>query len=211
VGKAQVGVSPQIQASETQDANALTTLATQQAGNSQTLFNESNPGFTSAENFYGSLASGDPTKIATAISPATQQIAQATAGAKANIMANSPAGGEKNLALEQADVSQGAEVGKAATGTFLNSFESLGKLAGQGTGDSISAAGTGISGFGASTSAFGQIGQQQVEQQQLQFQQKGQALGAFGSLGGDIASVIGSTSTAGGAAGLAAGLAALSV
>jgi hypothetical protein len=168
--------------SEQSNASALVSLAQGQAANANTLFNESNPGMVQAENFNQTLASGDPYAISRAISPASQQISEATQGAKKNIMNNSPSGGEKNLALEQADVSQGAEVGKTATGSFLNSFNALSSLAGQGTGESISAAGTGISGFSSANSALGQIGSQQI-------QQKGAQLGALTSLGGDAATL----------------------
>ena len=106
------GLSSSVTGGIQQDASALTALAQQQGANANTLFNLTEPGMATAENFYQVLASGDPTAIARAIAPATQQISQATAGAKQNIMTNAPAGGEKNLALEQADVSQGAQVGQ---------------------------------------------------------------------------------------------------
>lgn len=176
------GLSPEVQSSIQSNDTALTQIATQQAANSQNLFDESNPGFLSAENFYGALATGSPSAIKTAIAPAVQQISDATTGAKANIMNNAPAGGEKNLALEQADVSQGAQVGKAATGSFLGSFNALASLAGQGTGESISSAGTGISAFNSANQGLGQLGQ-------LQIQQKGAQLGALTSLGGDAATL----------------------
>jgi hypothetical protein len=174
------------------NSNALTAIAQQQQNQSSQLFNESNPGFVTAENFNQTLASGDPYAISRAISPATQQIATATAGAKQNIMNNAPAGGEKALALESADVAQGAQVGSAATGSYLNSFSALSQLAGQGTSEGNASANTAISGLGASNTGFGQIGQQQIQQQQLQAQQKGQSLSAFSSLGNDAASAYGS-------------------
>jgi hypothetical protein len=181
VGKSS-GLSPQVQAGELANSTALTQIAQQQAGNAETLFQQSNPGFQQAENFYGTLSTGDPYAIAKAISPATQQIAQSTAGAKQNIMNNAPSGGEKTLALEQADVSQGAQVGQAATGSYLNSFNALAQLAGQGTSESISAAGTGISGYNSANQGLGQLGQ-------LQIQQKGAQLGALTSLGSDAATL----------------------
>jgi hypothetical protein len=168
-------LSPSVEAGELANSTALTQIAQQQSANSQTLFNESNPGFQTAENFYGALATGSPSAISTAISPAVQQISQATTGAKQNIMNNAPAGGEKNLALEQADVSQGAEVGKAATGSFLGSFNALASLAGQGTGESISSAGTAISGYSSANQGLDALGQQQIAQ-------KGAQLGALTSL-----------------------------
>lgn len=180
------GLSQSVQNSLSQNATALTGLAEQQQANSQSLFNLTFPGMEQAESFYQALASGDPNKIAQAISPATQQIAQATAGAKQNILQNAPSGGEKNLAIEQADVAQGAQVGQAATGSYLGAPNALAGLAGQGIGLGNQAAGTAISGLSSANSALGQLGN-------LQVQQKGANLGAFGSL-------LGAGATLGGAA-----------
>ncbi len=181
------GLTPAVTSGLQQNENALTAIAQQSANQSSQLFNESNPGFQQSENFFGTLASGDPYAIARATSPATQQIAQASAGAKQNIMQNSPSGGEKNLALEQVDVNQGAQVGNTATQGFLNSFQALGSLAGQGTGESISAAGTGISGLNSANSALTSLGGLQMQQYQIQQQAKGQQFGALASLGGGLA------------------------
>ena len=180
------GLKPAVTQGIQSNESALVKLASQQSQNSQMLFNESNPGFGQAENFYGSLASGSPAAIATAISPAVQQIASSTAGAKENIMQNAPSGGERTLALEKADVSQGAQVGQAATGSFLGSFNALAQLAGQGTNASISSAEAGIGGFGSATNALTSLGGLQMQQQQMKDQEKGQTLGALSSLGGDI-------------------------
>lgn len=176
------GLSPDVQAGELANSTALTQIAQKQSERSDTLFAESNPGFKQAENFYGTLSTGDPYAIARAIAPATQEITKAAAGAKQQIMNTAPAGGEKNLALEQVDVNKGAEVGKTAAGGYLNSFNALAQLAGQGTGESISAAGTGISGYSSANQGLGQLGQ-------LQIQQKGAQLGALTSLGTDAATL----------------------
>ena len=176
------GLSNSVQEGMEQNQSALVSIAQQQAGNAQTLFNLTEPGLGQAEDFYSALSRGDPAAIARAIAPATQQITQATNSAKQNIMQNAPSGGEKTLALEQADVSQGAQVGQAASGSFLNSFNALAQLAGQGVGESISAAGTGISGYNAANQGLGQLGS-------LQIQQKGAQLGALSSLGQDAATV----------------------
>jgi hypothetical protein len=181
MGKSQ-GLSPQVEAGQLANSTALTQIAQAQEQQSQQLFSEANPGFLSAENFYGTLSTGDPTAIARAISPAVQQISQATTGAKEQIINNAPAGGEKNLALEQADVSQGAQIGQAATGSFLNSFNALAQLAGQGTGESISGAGTAISGYSSANQGLSALGQQQI-------QQKGAQLGAITSLASSAAPV----------------------
>lgn len=181
IGKSS-GLSDSVQQGELANSTALTAIAQQQAGRSDQLFNTAYPGFQQAESFYQTIASGDPGKIATAIAPATQQISQASDQAKANILRTGPAGGEKNLALEQVDVNQGAEVGKTASGSYLNSFNALASLAGQGVGESTAAAGTGISGYSSANQGLGALGQQQI-------QQKGAQLGALTSLGSDAATV----------------------
>lgn len=183
------------------NSTALQGLAQTASGQSTQLFNSAFPGFSSAETFYQNLASGDPGKIAQAISPATQQIGQATAGAKQNILNNDPSGGEKNLALEQANVNQGAQVGNVASQGYLNSFNALSQLAGQGISQGTGLANTATSGYGASNAGNQAAGQ-------LGIQQKGATLGALGGLGSDAASLVGSTS-GGSAKGGASGLAAL--
>lgn len=172
------GLSNQVSQGISSDASALQGLATQQQSNSSNLFNASFPGFGQAENFYTALSSGDPTAISRATAPAAQQINSASVGARQNILNNDPSGGEKNLALEQSRVSQGAQVGQTASSGYLNSFNSLAQLAGQGIGQSTAAAGTGISGFGAANQGLGQLGN-------IQMQQKGASLGALGGLAGD--------------------------
>jgi hypothetical protein len=164
------------------NSTALTGLAQTAQGQSTQLFNSAFPGFQSAENFYTALSSGDPTAIARAISPATQQINQATAGAKQNILNNAPSGGEKNLALEQANVSQGAQVGNLASQGYLNSFNALAGLAGQGISQGTGLANTAVGGLGASNQ-----GNQAAAN--LGIQQKGQTLGAVGGLLGDATSL----------------------
>lgn len=174
------GLSDSVQQGQLANSNALVALAQQQAGNSQSLFNLTEPGLAKAENFESTLASGDPYAISRAISPAVKQINQSTDSAKKNIIQNAPAGGEKALALEQADVSQGAQISQAATGTFLNSFDALARIAGQGVGESISGAGNAISGYNSANQGLGALGQEQI-------QQKGAQLGALTSLGTDAA------------------------
>jgi hypothetical protein len=169
--------------------SALVSIAQEQEKNAQQLYNLTEPGLVQSEDFYQSLASGNPAAIMRAIAPAAQQTAQATAGAKANILANDPAGGEKNLALESADLNRGAQIASSATGATLAAPNALGQLAGQGVGESISAAGTGISGLSSANSGLASLGQLQIQSQQLQAQEKGQQFGILGSLGGTIGSI----------------------
>jgi hypothetical protein len=181
VGKSS-GLSSSVQQQEADNSSALVAIAQQQNQNANTLFNESNPGFVAAENQYQTLASGDPYAIARAVAPQAQQISAATAGAKQNIMNTAPSGGEKNLALEQADVAQGAKIGDITSGAVTGSYNALAQLAGQGTGESISSASTAISGYNSANQGLGQLGSQQI-------QQKGAQLGALTSLGSDAATV----------------------
>jgi|SRR5579863_106023 len=176
------GLSDSVQQGMLQNDTALVQLAQQQAGRGTQLFDASFPGFQQAENFYGTLGTGDPYAIARATTPATQQITQATQSAKQNIIQNAPEGGEKNLAIEMADVNRGAQVGSVTSGAFLNSFNALANLAGQGVNQSISSAGTAVSGLNASNQGFANLGN-------LQIQQKGAQLGALTSLGQDAATV----------------------
>lgn len=193
------------ESSLTSNSNALIALAQQQQNQSSQLFNASFPGFGKAENFYGALSSGDPYAISRATAPVAQQADEASGAAKKNILQNGPAGGEKNLALEQVDVNRGATVGDAASKGYLNSFNALSSLAGQGIGESQSATGAAISGYSGANSGFNSIGQFQLQAQQLQTEQKGNSLGALSSLGGDAATLGAADITSkGGAAALGA-------
>lgn len=197
--------SPEVTGAETSAINALTALSQQQNKQGQTLFNTSFPGFQQAENFYSTLASGDPYAISRAIAPATQQISNAATAAKKNIMMNAPAGGEKNLALEEVDVNKGAQVGNLASSAYLGSFNALAGLAGQGINQSLGSTGQAISGAEGAGSVAGELGQQQIEYQKMRNEAKGATLGGIGTLGADVASGIGGglAASAGGAGTLA--------
>lgn len=169
-------------AEQQSDENALTGIALQQNQNAQTLFNQSLPGFTAAQNHYQQLASGDPFAISAAIAPVAQQADAQAASAKQNILQNGPAGGEKNLALEQVDVNRGATVGNAASSGYQQSFQALSQLGAQGIGLGQASSGQALSGYGSA-------GGMALQEQGLQVQQKGNTLGALSSLGGDAATL----------------------
>jgi hypothetical protein len=168
-----------------QNETALTNIAGEQEANAQQLYNLTEPGLVQSENFYQSLASGDPAAIMRAIAPAAQQTAQATAGAKANILANDPAGGEKNLALEMTDVNRGAQIASSASGATLAAPNALGQLAGQGISLGQGAAGQATGALSSANTDLGNLQSLTFHGQQLQMQQKGQTLGAAGGLAGD--------------------------
>jgi hypothetical protein len=171
-----------LQTDEGNNITALTNIAQQAQGQSNQLFGAAFPGFQAAENHAATLASGDPSAIARAIAPATQQVTQATAGAKQNILNNAPAGGEKNLALEQADVNQGAQVGALASQGFNNSFNTLAQLSGQGVSQGQTSSGLAVSGINSANSAISNLFNQHQEQ-------KGSTLGAIGGAAGDATSL----------------------
>lgn len=111
-------------------------LAKQEMANSQKTFDSSFPGFQQSENYYQQLASGDPTAISRATAPAVQQIDAQSQATKQRISQDMPRGGEKNLALDENEINKGAQIGQTATQGYLNSFQNLSSLAGQGVGES---------------------------------------------------------------------------
>lgn len=197
-GKGGQGVSPAVSSAEVNSSNALTAIAQEQNQRAGQLFGASFPGFEKAEDFYGALSTGDPAAISRAIAPAAQQITAQADAAKANILRTGAPGGEKNLAIENVDVQRGAQIGSTASSGYLNSFNALAQLAGQGVNQSISSAGTGIAGYQAGTQAIGQLGNQQLQSQQIAAEEKGSTFGALGSLGGGLFEGAG-TAAAGGA------------
>ena len=170
---------------------ALVDIAKQQSANAKDLFTLAEPGYNIAEQTYQELATGDPARLEQFSAPVAQQASQATAGAKKNILDTAPAGGERNLALEAADLGKAQAVTNAASGAYLGSPNALAALAGQGVGQSIQSASTGIQGYSAGSQTLGSLGGLQIQEQQVQAEEKGNMLGAAGSLGGGIAEGIG--------------------
>ena len=164
------------------DATALTQIAEQQNQEGQQLYNLTEPGLAKAENFYTALSSGDPAAIMQVIAPGAQAVNQASQGAKKNILETPGGGGEKNLALENVDVSRASDVGKMAGGAYTGSFNALGQLAGQGIGESLAATGQGISATATGSTSLLGLGGLNLNDAQLQMEQKGQQLGIYGSL-----------------------------
>jgi len=189
-GSSTTAPSPQVTSGMTADQNALAALVNQQTQQSDQLFSLTEPGLVTAENYYQTLASGDPGAIMRAIAPQAQQTSQAAAGAKKNIMDNAPAGGEKNLALEQVDVNRGAQIAGSASGAVQAAPASLGKIAGQGIGESQTATGLASGALGQSLSGWSSLGGMQLQEQQIQAQEKGQQLGAASSAASDAAMML---------------------
>lgn len=186
----------QLETSQAGLATQLTSLMGQQQGESSQLFNLAFPGMQQSEQFSQALASGSPNLIAAITSPAAQQISQQAAGAKQNILNTSPSGGERNLALENVDVAQGAQLGQVATQGWANAFNSLAQMGQSGVGLGQGAAGAAIGAGGEANSINSNLIQEHM-------QQKGQTLGMYGSIGQQMASGFGGGlgASAGGASG----------
>ena len=160
---------------QNQLASQMAATGATETAEGSTLFNMALPGLEQSESYYGKLASGDPNALARANAPAIQSITKATDSAKKNIMQDNPRGGERNLALEEADLSKGAQVGQLETGSYTSSFGSLAGLGGQNVGQGTSAQSSGVQGMNAAANQYGQI-------QQINSQNKAQTMGAGGDL-----------------------------
>ena len=156
----------------------------QSAQEGATLFNLGLPGLQRSEAYYGKLASGDPNALATANAPAIQDITGKSNQAKQNIIQDNPRGGERNLAIEEADITKGAQISNLTTGSYVGAFPSLASLGGQNVGQGNAATSTGLQGMNSAANQYGQL-------QQLDNSQKATQLGFVTSLAGAGASVAG--------------------
>lgn len=140
----------------------------QSAQEGSKLFNLALPGLEKAEGYYGKLSTGDPAALATANAPAIQQIGEKSNEAKKNIMQDNPRGGERTLALEEADISKGAQISNLTTGSYVGSFPSLASIGGQNVSQGTAATGTGLQGMNAAANQYGNLQQLSNEQKQTQ-------------------------------------------
>jgi hypothetical protein len=176
------GESQSLQDAQTSLANTMAQTGQQSAAQGSTLFNLALPGLEQSESYYGKLASGDPNALARANAPAIQQIGAASDSAKKSIVQDNPRGGERNLALEEADITKGAQVSQLTTGSYTGSFGSLAGLGGQNVSQGTAATGTGLQGMNAAANQYGQL-------QQINNEQKATQLGFMSSLAGAGASI----------------------
>jgi hypothetical protein len=183
VGK-QTSEDKSLQAAQTSLAGMLASAGAAGVKEGSTLFNMSLPGLEQAQSYYGKLSSGDPNALARANAPAIQSITGQTNQQKQNILKDMPRGGERNLALEEADLSQGAQISNLTTGSYLQSFPSLAGLAGQNISQGTAATGTAQQGMNAAANQYGNLLQFNNEAKQTQ-------LGAVSSLVGAAASFAG--------------------
>lgn len=162
------GESQQLQSAQSNLANVMASTGQQSAQEGSTLFNLALPGLQQSESYYGKLASGDPNALARANAPAIQQITGQSNAAKQNIIQDNPRGGERGLALEEADISKGAQISNLTTGSYVNSFGSLAGLGGQNVSQGTAATGTGLQGMNAAANQYGQLQELNNSQKQTQ-------------------------------------------
>lgn len=176
----QSGESQALQNAQANLADTMAATGKQSAAEGSTLFNLALPGLEQSETYYSKLASGDPAALARANAPAIQQITQQSNSAKKNIIQDMPRGGERNLALEEADITKGAQISNLTTGSYLQSFGSLAGLGGQNVSQGNAATSTGLQGMNAAANQYGNLGQ-------LQNEQKATQLGFWSSMAGAVA------------------------
>jgi hypothetical protein len=167
--------------STTQTQNQLTQqdIATsqQQQQESAQLFNLSYPGLQTAESYYQSLASGNPSQIFQSIAPAVGQINSASQGAVQQIQQNMPRGGAEQLAVANVEQQRAGQIGNLGTQAYTSAPAALAQIAAGGVGLSNNAIASSIS----ASSAGSQSNQALM---QAQAQGKASTLGFFGSLAG---------------------------
>lgn len=158
-------------------ANQMSATGSQSAAEGSTLFNLALPGLQQSEAYYGKLASGDPHALARANAPAIAGITQSNNAAKTSITQDSPRGGQQNLALEEADLSKGAQIGNLTTQSYTQAFPSLASVGGQNVSQGTAATGVGLQGMQGAAGQYGSLLQNNAAS-------KASTLGFLGSLGG---------------------------
>lgn len=158
-------------------AGILSQTGQQSLQQGSTLFNMAIPGLEAANSYYTKLASGDPSALSRANAPAIQGITQQSNAAKQNIVQDTPRGGERNLALDQADIAKGSQISQLTTGSYTNAFPSLAQLSGQNVSQGNAATQTGLSGLSSAAGQYGNL-------LNINAQDKASTLGLLGSLAG---------------------------
>jgi hypothetical protein len=152
-------------------------LAKQQQEQSTKTLGIVEPGLKTAEDYYASLASGDPTKIMSAIGPAVSQIGSQTNQAKTQIKQSTPRGGAQDLALAEADISKAGQVGNLETQSYTGAFPALASLFQGGAGISVSQIANAIASAQGASQTTAAVGQEQASA-------KASTMGMFGSMAG---------------------------
>jgi hypothetical protein len=178
------GPSSQQINTENQIAQGQLGLEQQQQAQSSQLYSLTEPGLQTAENFYKTLATGNPQAIQTATAPATEGIAANYNQAITNMSQNMPRGGAKDLAVQEAEISKAGAIGSTQANAYLGAPTALANLAQGGIGLSVNEMTQALSAFSGASSTNQAAGQ-------MTGAAKSQTLGFIGALGGDAAQGLG--------------------
>lgn len=157
-------------------------LAQQQDARAKQLFDLSMPGLKTATSHYQDLASGDSDAIFKAVAPGVQSTSKKFDQAKQNISDTMPRGGERNLAMEETDISKAGAVGNTINQAYEGSFNALASIAGKSAGLSINEVANAIAAFGGASNTSSNLANQEESG-------KASLMGMIGSLGGDAATL----------------------
>lgn len=184
-----MGGGPSSGTQQTQNQLTQAQIASQQQASAQSAqtYATAQPGFQQAENYYQSLASGNPQQIASAVGPATSQINAASQGAVQQIQQNMPRGGAEQMAVANVEQQRAGQIGNLGTQAYTSAFPALASLSQGGLGLSTNQLATAISAGAAGSQSNAQL-------MQAQSAGKGSTLGFLGSLAGAGGTALSGTS-----------------
>jgi len=110
----------------------------------QSLFNTGLSAFTPAADYFKSLLSGDPTKIAEAVGPTSDILKQQAQGQARQMAASMPAGGEANAAMAQGAQGSYNNLARLYAGVQPGAATALGQLSAAPLGASAPNVGSGL-------------------------------------------------------------------
>lgn len=171
------GASKSTTTAETNIMQGELSLGQQQDARAKQLFDLGLPGLKTATSHYSDLASGDSNAIFRAVAPGVQSTSQKFDQAKQNISDTMPRGGERNLAMEETDISKAGAVGNEINQAYEGSFAALANIAGKNVGLSVNEVANAISAFGGASNTASNLANQQEEG-------KAAMLGMIGSMAG---------------------------
>jgi len=172
----QKGPTAQEQATQQEITQGQLGSEQQQQAQSSQLYNLTEPGLQTAENYYKQLASGNPQSIQTATAPATEAIAGNYNQAVKNIQQNMPRGGAQDLAVQEAEISKAGAIGGTQAQAYLGAPTALANLAQGGIGLSVNEMTQALSAFSGASSS-------NTSAANMSGAGKAETLGFLGSLG----------------------------
>lgn len=128
--------------------NSLSSNATGLANAGTGFINASMPAYKSATDFWSGVLSGGNTGGQQLVAPSAQSIGQLYSGNQKTLQNFMPAGGERNLALQQNQLQKASSIAGLYRNVQPYAAQQLASLAGVGLQGGTGAAGVGQQGFG---------------------------------------------------------------